>query len=374
MNGNEFARHSNILAAPPNFLESPFKPPDYQLERSRRRLTAMDREQPYSNLMVRWLSEFLHCKPNFDAIATARSGRADDFDEYVRELFENVHLRGLVMDGAYPPLSDSDLKHFPAKVVKIFRLEPLISECLAEYETFEEFCRAFESAIRRAVNDEGYVGLKTIIAYRTGLRIGRVEEKDAKADFNAAKDGRAEKVWFGPKVKQLRDFLTIRALELSIDLDVPVQIHTGVGDYQILLDQCDPGLLYTLLTDDKLRHATVTLVHSGFPNNLTAAYMASVLPNVFLDFSLTIPFLNPVSHQRLLEILEVAPSSKVMYGSDGFGVPEVFWFSAKLGKKLLERCFAQFLAEKVFDENELLEQAEMILHRNASELYNVRVD
>ena len=153
-----------------------------------------------------------------------------------------------------------------------------------------------------------------------------------------------------------------------------MQIHTGVGDYQILLDQCDPGLLYTLLTDDKLRHATVTLVHSGFPNNLTAAYMASVLPNVFLDFSLTIPFLNPVSHQRLLEILEVAPSTKVMYGSDGFGVPEVFWFSAKLGKKLLERCFAQFLAEKVFDENELLEQAEMILHRNASELYNVRVD
>ena len=201
MNGNEFSRHSNILAAPPNFLESQFKPPDYQLERSRSRLTTMDRRQPYSNLMVRWLSEFLHCKPNFDAIATARSGRADDFDEYVRELFENVHLRGLVMDGAYPPLSDSDLKHFPAKVVKIFRLEPLISECLAEYETFEEFCRAFESAIRRAVNDEGYVGLKTIIAYRTGLRIGRVEEKDAKADFNATKDGRAEKVWFGPKVK-----------------------------------------------------------------------------------------------------------------------------------------------------------------------------
>jgi predicted TIM-barrel fold metal-dependent hydrolase len=81
-------------------------------------------------------------------------------------------------------------------------------------------------------------------------------------------------------------------MELSIELNVPVQIHTGVGDYQIQLDQCDPAFLYELLKDNKLKHATVVLVHSGFPNNQNAAFMASVLPNVFLDFSLTIPFMN----------------------------------------------------------------------------------
>ena len=374
MTGGEFSRYSNILAAPPSFLENSFKPPDYQLQRSKSRLSAMDRELAYSNLMVRWLSEFFRCKPDFDAVATARSGRANDFDEYVRELFGEVHLRGLVMDGAYPPLSDSDLQHFPAKVVKIFRIEPLVNDCLAECETFEEFCAAFDSAIRRAINDEGYVGLKTIIAYRTGLKIRRVEETDAKTDFRTVKNGEAEMAWFGPKVKCLRDFLTVRALELSIELDVPTQIHTGVGDYQIILDQCDPGMLFELLSDDKIRHATVTLVHSGFPNNQNAAYMASVLPNVFLDFSLTIPFLNPTSHQRLMEILEVTPSSKIMYGSDGFGVPEVFWFSAKVGKKVLEKCLTKFLEEKVFDENELHRQAEMILSGNASELYSVRLE
>jgi predicted TIM-barrel fold metal-dependent hydrolase len=374
MSGIEFLRYSNMLAAPPSFLEGLFKPHDYQLLRSRDRLSAMDREQAYSNLMVRWLSEFFRCKPDFNAVAAARSRRANDFDEYVRELFENVQLRGLVMDGAYPPLSDGDLKHFPAKVVKIFRLEPLINDCLGKYETFEEFCSAFDSAVRSAINDEGYVGLKTIIAYRTGLKISRVEERDAKADFQTAKDGRAEKAWFGPKVKQLRDFLIVRALELSIDLDIPMQIHTGVGDYQILLDQCDPGLLFELLSDDKLRHATVILVHSGFPNNQNAAYIASVLPNVFLDFSLTIPFLNPVSHERLMEILEVTPSSKVMYGSDALGLPEIFWFSAKLGKKLLERSFMEFLGTKVFDENEIYRQAARILYQNASKLYSLRLE
>jgi len=218
------------------------------------------------------------------------------------------------------------------------------------------------------------VGLKTIIAYRTGLKIGRVEERLAKMDFDAAKSGRTERAWFGPVVKQLRDFLIVRALELSIDLDIPVQIHTGVGDHQIVLDQCDPALLYGLLSDDKIRHATVTLVHSGFPNNQNAAYMVSVLPNVFLDFSLTVPFLNPVSHQRLMQILEIAPSSKILYGSDGFGVPEVFWFGAKLGKRLLEKCYTTFLEEQVFDENEVYRQAEAILHQNASELYRLTFD
>ena len=371
MNGTEFARYSNILAAPPNFLDGKFKPSPDQLQRSKRRLSAMDGEQPYSKLMFRWLSEFFHCKADLDAVANARSARARDFDAYVRELFQNVGLRGLVMDGAYPPLSAEDMKHFPAKVVKIFRLEPLINDLLRKHDSFEEFCSGFDSRIRKAVKSEGFVGLKTIIAYRTGLKVRRVEEKTAKSDFQAARQGRAEQGWFGPKVKMLRDFLIVRALELSIDLDVPMQIHTGVGDYEILLDQCDPGLLFDLLADDKLRHATVVLVHSGFPNNQNAAYMASVLPNVFLDFSLTIPFLNPVSHQRLMEILEIAPSSKVMYGSDGFGVPEIFWLSAKLGKRVLEKCFTEFLEGNVFAEDEVNDKAARILSENAMELYRV---
>ena len=371
MNGDEFARYSNILAAPPNFLVGQFKPTANQAQRSKSRLRAMDFEQPYTNLMMRWLSDYFHCKPDYETVASLRSRRAGDFDAYVRELFENVNLRGLVMDGAYPPLSEEDLKRFPAKTVKIFRLEPLINECLTRCGAFEELCTDFDSAIRNAITNEGYVGLKTIIAYRTGLKIRRVDAKQAEADFKAAKNRRADRAWFGPRIKLLRDFLTIRALELSIDLDVPMQIHTGVGDYQILLDQCDPALLFDLLADDELRHATVVLVHSGFPNNQHAAYMASVLPNVFLDFSLTIPFLNPVSHQRLMEILEIAPSSKIMYGSDGFGIPEVFWFSAKLGKRALEKCFTTFAEEKLFDQNEITQKANQVLYENATELYRL---
>ena len=235
------------------------------------------------------------------------------------------------------------MKRFPAKVVKVFRLETFIKDLLVRHDSFEDFYSAYETGIRDAVRRQGFVGLKSIIAYRTGLKIRKCELKDAEKEFLDVKNGRAELAWFGPKVKMLRDFLVVRALELSIDLNVPMQIHTGVGDYDILLDQCDPSLMYELLKDEKLRHATVVLVHSGFPNNPNAAFIASVLPNVFLDFSLTIPFLNPASHERLMEILEIAPSSKIMYGSDGFNIPELFWLSVKIGKRTLAQCFDKLM-------------------------------
>jgi len=215
------------------------------------------------------------------------------------------------------------------------------------------------------------VGLKSIIAYRTGLMVRRVPIEQAKRDFEDAKNGRAEIAWFGPKVKALRDHMLIRALELSIELDVPMQIHTGVGDSDIVLDQCNPALMYELLKDEKVRHATVVLVHGGFPDSQNAAFMASVLPNVFLDFSLTVPFLNPLSQDRLLEILQIAPASKIMYGSDGFGLPEIFWLGVKVGKVTLEQCFNVLLEKGAFDEGEIERMARRVLFENANEIYRI---
>ena len=371
LSADSFARYSSILSVQPDFLEREFSPSQNQLDTSRARLSTMYREQPFFNHMVRLLSRFFQCEADLRAVAAARSARAADFDAYVRELFEDARLRGLVLDGGYPPLPEEDVKRFPAKVVKVFRLETFIKDLLARHDSFEDFYSAYESGIRDAVRRRGFVGLKSIIAYRTGLKIRKCGLKDAEKEFLDVKNGRAELAWFGPKVKMLRDFLVVRALELSIDLNVPMQIHTGVGDYDILLDQCDPSLMYELLKDEKLRHATVVLVHSGFPNNPNAAFIASVLPNVFLDFSLTIPFLNPASNERLMETLEIAPSSKIMYGSDGFSIPELFWLSVKVGKRILAKCFDAFLSEGIFDESEISQKARRILFENANELYRV---
>ena len=370
LTGDDFARYASI-AAQPEFLTGRSFPSENHIRTGRNRLWEMYREQPFFKHMIRLLSDFLRCAADRETVAKVRSARAHDFDEYVRQLFEDAKIRGLVLDGGYPPVADDDLKRFPAKVARVFRLETFIKHLLDDHNSFDEFCSAYEAGIREAIKNQGNVGLKTIIAYRTGLKIQRVGLEEAKRDFLDTKEGHAELEWFGPKVKNLRDFLIVRALELSIDLKIPMQFHTGIGDYDIILDQCDPSLMYALLKDEKLRHATVVLVHGGFPNNQNAAYMASVLPNVFLDFSLTIPFFNPVGHERLMETLQLAPSSKIMYGSDGFNLPELFWFGAKVGKRTLGKCLGNLVEGGLLDEDEANAVGRRILFENVNQLYGL---
>jgi len=372
LTADEFARNAS-LAVQPDFLSTKSAPSEIQIQNSRNRLFEMYRKQPLFIYMIRSLSTFLRCRADLEVVVKARNTRARDLDAYAKDLFADARIRGLVVDGGYPPLREEDLKRFPAKTVKVFRLETFINDLLGRHSSFSELCSAYESGIREAVKGETHVALKSIIAYRTGLKIRRVEPEEAKRDFLDAKEGRAELAWFGPKAKKLRNFLFVKALEISIDLDIPMQVHTGVGDHDIMLDQCDPSLMYDLLKDEYLRHATVVLVHSGFPNSQNAAYMVSVLPNVFLDFSLTIPFLNPTGHERLMEILQLAPSSKIMYGSDGFNLPELIWLGAKIGKKTLGRCLHTLIQEGLFDENDANIIAKGILFDNANKLYRLEL-
>jgi len=370
LTGDEFARYAS-MAVQPSFLQGPGN--ETQVRRSQERLYEIYREQPYFQYLICLLAQFFDCQNDLTKVTEQRNARARNFDAYVRDLFEDVHLSGLVMDSGYPQLSRGDLNKFPAKVVSIFRLETFINELLERHNDFNDFYSSYESGIREAVRHRGHVGLKTIIAYRTGLKIRRVPLEVAKEDFVQAKNGTAENAWFGPKVKVLRDFLIIRALELSIELDVPMQFHTGVGDYDIVMDQCDPALLYDLLKDEKLRHATVVFVHSGFPNNQNAAWIVSLLPNVFMDFSLTIPYLNLVRSDRLKEILQIAPSSKIMYGSDGFNLPELYWLGAKVGKNVLSKCLSELCEDGLFDEESADRIGKKILFENANKLYGLNL-
>jgi hypothetical protein len=93
--------------------------------------------------MLKLLAKFLDCSSDLTSVMEKRNARAENFDAYVKLLFEDVHIKGLVMDGGYPPLSQDDLKRFPAKTVSIFRLETFINDLFAVHNNFNEFYSAF---------------------------------------------------------------------------------------------------------------------------------------------------------------------------------------------------------------------------------------
>ena len=79
------------------------------------------------------------------------------------------------------------------------------------------------------------------------------------------------------------------------------------------------------------------LIHSGWPWLEEGAYVASILPQVYLEMSITMPWASFAIDQKLEVLLGAAPPAKVLYGSDEATEPEVIWLSAQLGREALGR-------------------------------------
>jgi len=67
----------------------------------------------------------------------------------------------------------------------------------------------------------------------------------------------------------------------------------------------------------------------------------------------------------------MAPTTKLMYGSDGFNVPELHWFSAIHAKRSLSAALGELLRSGDADEGWAHEAAERFLSGNAKRIYGL---
>ena len=65
------------------------------------------------------------------------------------------------------------------------------------------------------------------------------------------------------------------------------------------------------------------------------------MPNVFIDLSVLIPWAGWAVERLLFELIGAVPAAKLLYGSDQASEPEVFWLSARLARRALERSLGQ---------------------------------
>lgn len=322
---------------------------------------------------IRLLSEFLGCEKKLDSVIEARNKKSMEFSHYLRELFGSVHLTDLVIDSGVQPVDLDEFKSYvPARVAWVFRLEPLVKQLLETETKFDDFIRRFDEALVEAIQN-GCVGFKTIIAYRTGLDISLASEDDARADFKRMSRGQEPTAWFGPLVKKLRDHLVRRATETCVKHDKVLQIHTGLGDTDIIGSKCNPILLEHFLKEEEVQPAKIVLVHGGYPYVLEASWLANVLPNVYLELSTPLPpyFAPAVSVRRYIETIQQAPSRKIVYGSDAHQFPEMHWLSAKIAKSTLNLTLEQLIELGMLDEGDAKEIAEDILLNNVRRLYKL---
>ena len=315
----------------------------------------------YMQITIQKLAKYFDCEPTVETVVKKRNEHAKDFSTYTKNLFQDVSLEGLLVDYGYPsePIKKEEFEEligFPTD--EVYRIESLMDGLREQYTDFQQFIDAYQQKLRNVLTKKHVLGLKSIIAYRSGLDIGKKDKDAASKQFeDYRKDKRS-------KVKSLRDYCLHIAMEECTRVDKVMHIHTGVGDGEVVLPKASPSLLIDMLREEKYVNTKVHLVHGGYPWIEDAAFITSILPNVYMDISLQNPFIGHGVKRIISQVFEFAPFNKVMYGSDAFTVPEMNWLGVLLFKECFEEVLNEWVENKYMDENTAYEIGEMVLYRN----------
>jgi hypothetical protein len=320
----------------------------------------------------RWLAEHLGCEPTREAVTEARQAavRADAVG-YTRGLLEAAGVVAVLSDEGYPqpPIPAAEFaRTIGVTVHRVARLEPWILR--RRDGSFDDLVFGVEADAREAAADSNCVAFKSIVAYRTGLDVGDPPPADAEAAFGRWRDDG----WRESRehAKPVRDFLIRRALEVAKDTDRPFHFHCGGGDPDIDLAHATPQSLFPLLVD--VQDQPVVLVHSGYPWVREAAYIASVLPAVYLELSELIPWGWGQVEWALEMLVGTVPAAKLLYGSDEAGEPEAFWASALLARSALERVLTGFVKRDYLDGSDAKRLGKLVLAGSCRRLHGIGAD
>ncbi|KAL6585412.1 hypothetical protein OROMI_002056 [Orobanche minor] len=173
--------------------------------------------------------------------------------------------------------------------------------------------------------------------------------------------------------KNFIDHIFIHALEVAQCFDLPMQIHTGFGDRDLDLRLSNPLHLRNLLEDNRFIKCRIVLLHASYPYSKEASYLASVYPQVYLDFGLAVPKLS--FHGMLSsvkELLELAPINKVMFSTDGCGFPESFYLGAKKAREVIFAVLRDSCIHGDLSFAEAIQAAKDIFSENSRQLYKIK--
>src|SRR5215471_13618989 len=144
-----------------------------------------------NSIFFRWaikeIAKFLGCDPTTEAVLAARA--AMPLNELGARMLSDANIPVLLIDyglAGANRMSIAEMKtSLPtSRIEPILRLETMAQELILQHETFDQVVDAFVATVEGA-RLNGHVGLKSIIAYRTGLAIRETSRSEAVEVFRA---------------------------------------------------------------------------------------------------------------------------------------------------------------------------------------------
>jgi predicted TIM-barrel fold metal-dependent hydrolase len=318
------------------------------------------------------MAAYFDCEPTEEAVLAARRQYADR--DLVAKLLQSANFDVLFVDKGYPAqevlLTDAELAGLSGcRVAPMLRVELEMQRLIAEHETLSDVAEALRAEIQQA-RGQGYVALKSIVAYRTGLDIRRWSSEDAEASFATARREVETQGAVRIRHKPLLDTLLHIVFAEAAQQELPIQFHVGYGDTDADMLQGNPLHLRAIFEERSYRSMPIVLLHECYPYTRQGAYLATVYENAYLDLSYAIPFLG---YNEMIEFtraaFDVAPFSKLLYSSDGVGVPELHWISSQDGRRILEQVLGERVASGELSTTKAEAAGVAVLHDNAVRLY-----
>ncbi|KAL4941627.1 hypothetical protein BDV06DRAFT_177803 [Aspergillus oleicola] len=331
---------------------------------------------------------------DWDQLKAARDQLVQrDYEGLVRRCLEGTHT--LLLDDL---LTDQDIEPFDwhdrftaSSTKRIVRIEAVAAQVLSQIlvggltpsdprnlsafqAPWETFNRDFTTRISDAIRDPAVVGFKSVICYRTGLDVQPTEGDTTQLLQSFARTIAGSTVSTARvDDKPLNDWLVRETLNLlksakASQPNKPLQLHTGLGDNDISLLKSNPAHLQSLIA--QYPQIDFVLLHSSYPYTREAGYLACVYPNVYLDLGEVFPMVSRDAQESIVkESLELVPSTRLLWSTDGHFFPETFWLANKQFRDTLETVFVEYVEKGDYTNKQAMHAAVDILFENSNRLY-----
>ena len=362
--------------------------------------TALLEKVRFNSFFV-WLQKGLHGLYGVDEPLTGASWQA--WDERIRAAYRDpAHPAGvltgrcayrrMILDAYWNPGSDNDAAELFAPTYRVnafffgygaqtadhdgnnpYRLNP--HTLILDLDEYVAWVRANIDARKAA----GCVALKVPIAYDRGLDFVEVAADQARAAFARLTSASAKRPAaapptlgrealasnapdpFGTKpdpdadpadIKLFQDYLFYQVCRIAAELDLPVQIHTGMGQAR----RTNAGQL-----QEAIRKSPATrfvLLHCSYPWIQDTSMLVDKYPNVAPDLAM-VPIISTRAGITLVhELIERSTVGRIAWGCDTWTAEESFGsmlafchvLSTALAEKVMEGYFSRSEARLVIDQ------------------------
>lgn len=292
---------------------------------------------------------------------------------FIRMLWDDVSIGAIIVDDGFRAADSFSLGELAdvcgRPVFECRRIEKVLEQCLTEKAelSFDKFLDDFGKELFKEGSAK-LVSLKTICGYRGGLDLSMPSRSEAEQDYDRLRKE-------NPKVLRVErrpfyHYVLLQAFEMAGEHGLPVQIHTGIGDDDADLLQCNPALMQKIFRSRSYAKTKFVLLHC-FPFIREAAFMCALYPHVYMDLSLSVSLASSASASMISEALAGAPATKLLAGSDGHSCAEAHWYGMLCWKRGLTRALFEMINNASITHREAEQMAAFILHDNAIKLYKL---